>query len=290
VASAVPAVVFTPLRREIVRALANLNDQYCAFLFLEFQFFEQLKGLGPTVAGLYTSQVFHRNPFGPRIHVPVDMLQPFLERNRGVSFGAYLSTSYEVASTFVDKALALLQETNPTSLKLPKRQTDGPEQYYWRALQSSGYSLPEKELSDTLAFIRYRRNAIVHLSATPKLAYQEFVKLSGPGLNNFWKKAKVQVEFANPSVGSPSEQDTLDLLKLLRIVTQRLDAHLATLIDVPGLINLEAKRILGNKATRFNLLVRERRVRKLRFLLRREYGLAAPESTLTKAVRLAGTI
>jgi hypothetical protein len=290
VAGGVPMAVRTLLGREIIRALANLNDQFCTFLFLEFQFFEEFKRLGASEARLYTDQVFEKNPFSSQIHVRIDKLHPHLEANRGVSFGAYLAASYEFASTFSDRAIGLLRQTNLALLPLSKGNFEAPEAYYRRTLSANGYSLPAKELSDTLAFIRYRRNGIVHLSVTPKSKYENFTRQLGPALNLYWRNSHVKLDFAKPQVGPPSEQYTFDLLKLLRIVTQQLDRHLATLLDVQSLVNFEAKRMFGEDKTRFNLLFRNKQMLKLANLLKREYGIEPSDTALSKAIRLAATV
>lgn len=271
-----------------MRALANLNDQYSFFLFLEYQFKEHLQGLDQTTLEQYTSEVFHRNPFGSMIHVRIGKLESFLQANRGVSFGAYLSTSYEIASSFTERSFELLRETNLATVRFPPTRREGPEHYYRRVLIASGYPPPRQEITDTMSFIRLRRNSIVHLGTVPSPAYQTFTVGSGPSLNTYWKKSKVQIDFTNPVVGPPSEKDTLDLIKFLRISTQHFDAHLASIVDVPCLINSVAERVFGDERVRMNLLIREKRAHKLRSLLTRDFGFSGSMGVLEAAVKTVG--
>jgi hypothetical protein len=271
-----------------VRALANLNDQYSFFLFLEYQFNEQLQSLSSSKLSQYTSQAYNRNPFGPRIHVRIGKLPSFLQANRGASFGAYLSTSYEVAAGFTERARKFLQTTNASTLVIPEKGREGPERYYRRVLTASGYPLPPEGLSDTMTFIRHRRNAIVHLSATPNPTYQGFARSVGPSLNAYWKNSKVKVDFAMPTVGPPSESDSLDLIKLLRVVTQKLDAHLASIVDVSELINSVANELFGTEKVRMNLLVREKRIPKLRAKLISDFGFSGSSPAIETAASTVG--
>lgn len=283
-----PTIRRTRTAREVVRALANLNDQFSFFLFLEHQFDEQLRDLGHLTLSQYTSQAFHRNPFSARIHVRVGSLRPFLQANRGVSFGAYLSTSYEVAAGFTDRACQLLRSANGPAFILPiKRGRETPEHYYRRVLTANGYSLPAKALSDTMALVRHRRNAIVHLSAMPNLKYQAVARTNGPSVNAYWKNSKIQIDFTRPTVGPPSEPDSLDLIKLLRVVTQKLDTHIASIIDVSGLISAVAHELFGEERVRMNKLVRDMRVPKLRAKLISEFGFSGSTSMIAAA---AGTV
>jgi hypothetical protein len=288
VTAAGASIKFTRLGQKMVRALAALNDQYSFFLFLEYQFREQLQNLGKYRTEQYTSEAFPDNPFGPRIHVRVDRLGAFLDANRGVSFGAYLSTSYEVAASFPERTFELLKKTNASTVRFPPKRPEGPEQYYRRVIAASGYALPQQEILDTLSFIRYRRNAIVHLSSVPNAAYLKFVRSSGPILASYWKRSKVQINFSTATIGPPSERDTLDLLKLLRICSQNLDAHLASIIHIPGLISLEAYELFGTEHVRMNLFVREKRENKLLALLKLDFGFTGAASMLGKTVASIG--
>jgi hypothetical protein len=211
-----------------------------------------------------------------------------VQANRGVSFGAYLSISYEVASSFFDKAFDLLTETNIATLRIPRKGQEGPEMHYRRALIASGYPLPEKQIIDTLTYIRFRRNAIVHFGAAPKAAYQNFAAATGPSLNRYWKNSKVQINFTNPTIGAPSENDTLDQIKLLRIVTQKFDAHLASIVDIAGLISTISNRLFGTEKVRMNLNIRDIRARKLRASLKREFGFSGLNEALEAAVKNVG--
>jgi len=275
--------------REVIRALADLNDQYSFFLFLEHQFIEQLDTLDQSTKSQYTSQAFSRNPFGKWIHVRIGQLPTFLYSNRGISFGAYLSISYEVATGFTDKAYELLKMTNSSSIVFPKKDGgQGPEQYYRRVLTASGYSQPPKEYIDTMTFIRLRRNAIIHLSAFPKPGYESFARSIGPSLNTFWKNSKVRVDFTMPTIGPPSERDSLDMIKLLRVVTQKLDAHLASIVDVSGLTNSVAKELFGHENVKMNLLVRKERTSKLLGRLVRDFGFSGSTAAIETAVNSVG--
>jgi hypothetical protein len=283
-----PTIGYTRTGKEVVRALANLNDQYSFFLFLEHQFSEQLQALNPSTAYEYTSQVFSRNPFSSRIHVRIGKLPNFLQANRGVSFGAYLSTSYEVASGFTEKAYELLRATNSSSVRFPSKRPEGPEQYYTRVLTASGYPLPPQELIDTMTFIRLRRNSIVHLSSVPSPTFHSFVTATGQRLDTYWKNSRVQVDFSRPAVGAPTELDSLDLIKLLRVVTQKLDAHLATIVDISGIVHLLAREMFENEKIRMNLYVRQERAAKLRHRLTRDFGFAGSSPMIEAAVKTIG--
>lgn len=167
------------------------------------------------------------------------------------------------------------------------RSKDGPEQFYQRTLAASGYLGPAAEVIQTLTYFRYRRNAAVHLSTTPPPLYASLARKSGQGLNTFWARAKLQIDFRHASTGLMSEHDALDALKLLRIIIQRLDEHLSGVLEGRGAARLVARRLFGDKKVRLNLQVIEERARKLRAVLFRDYGVTVSQPDLTVAIRAA---
>jgi hypothetical protein len=275
----------TALGRRIEEALTSLNDQYCFFLFLESEFLNQIKTSDQVPLTKFTTELFPSNPYASRIHVLLQSLPAFQQAHRGATFAAYFSSSYEVASAFVDEALGTLRTANTSSLTPAARLRDGPEQYYLRTLVASGYALPAPEIIKTLSFFRYRRNALVHLSTSPTTPYVTLAQQSGVALSTFWTRAKVQIDFTNPSTGPLSERDTLDALKLLRIIVQRLDAHLISILDGRGVARAEALRLFGGQKVRMNREVAATRVQKLARVVVRDYGLTVGEGDLEVAVR-----
>jgi hypothetical protein len=214
VTSAVRDKTKTWIGRRIEGALTSLNDQFSFLLFLEHEFVEQVQSFGPAVANHFTTDVFSRNPNAARIHVRLRELRTFIEANRGVSFGAYFTASYEVTAPFFDEALDVLRRANGPSLRLPRRHREGPEQFYERALSDWGYSLPVGDLLKTMSWIRYRRNGLVHLDYSLGTPYAALAAQSGKALNSFWRKTGVQLDFSLPTTGFLAERDTLDLIKI----------------------------------------------------------------------------
>jgi hypothetical protein len=277
----------TALGRGIEEALTSLNDQYCFFLFLECEFIGQIKSSAEAALTEFTTDLFTNNPYASRIHVRLGSLPAFQQAHRSATFAAYFSSSYEVSSAFVDEALGALRAANTSSLTVPPRLRDGPEQYYWRTLIASGYALPAPEIIETLTFFRHKRNALVHLSTNPPIAFVMHTQRSGTNLNGFWTRAKVQIDFTDPSTGPLSERDALDALKLLRIIVQRLDAHLISILDGRGVASVEAVRMFGSQKVRMNREVAAARVKILGRVLVRDYGLTVGGGDLDVAVRAA---
>jgi hypothetical protein len=279
----------TWLGRQIVGALTALNDQYRFSLFMEYEFIQQLQTLDATLANRFTTDVFKSNKHAARIRVRLGDLETFRNAHRSVGFGAYFATSYEIASSFTDNALEVLRTSSRVPLALPIRSRLGPEEFYWRSLNGWGYSVPAIELIKTLRFMRYRRNALVHLGSTPTPAYANLATSAGSALNGFWRGALVHIDFAIPATGPLTETETVDLLKLMRIVIQRLDTHFVSVIDRLGLIRTHAIQLFGHERVRMNRYIATKRAKKLQQDMVLKYGLSPPESDLRAAVQAVGT-
>lgn len=269
----------TRVGRNIEAALTALNDQYTFFLFLEAQFLAQLSNLALTAGEKFTTEVFAGNRYASKIHVRLRALKAFGEAHRSAA-------SYEIASSFTSDALEALQKSSLRPLNRPPHRTEGPEQYYMRALASWRLHLPASELIETLSFMRHRRNSLIHLGKTPSLSFSSLAAQSGPHLNTFWAKAKVQIDFKIAETKPLEERETLDLLKLLRIIIQRLDTHFSSIVDVRGLVQSEATRLFETQTGRINM---ERRMATLRERIRSDYGLSPGERDLRAAAQSVGT-
>src|SRR5260370_18286029 len=108
---------------------------------------------------------------------------------------------------------------------------DGPEETYRIVIYYRGLAMPAMELIDTLKFMRYRRNSLIHLSKVSSPSYQNLASQSGSVLNAFWTRGKVEIDFRIPTTTPLTDREALDLLKLLRIVILQLDTHLASILS-----------------------------------------------------------
>jgi hypothetical protein len=221
----------SPIRKVFVDNLVSLNDQLCFFLFAERELERQLEDFSPAVGKLYTSDVFARNEFAPKIHVTIEKLPDFQNRNRTFTFGTYFSTSYEVASEYYDSALALIEACYPNKLqrvakginKKGQKATLSIENAYYETLKASGCVLPDLEVIHTLSYIRFRRNTFIHIGDELSEFFQDLITSRGVDLNKYWGSALRRIDFTSTAVFRFEKDETIELLKLLRIIIERLD-------------------------------------------------------------------
>ena len=107
----------TILLKKYVDRLASLNDQFCFFQFSKIELTNSLNNFGSKADSLFTPDVFAQNEMAPRINVTLGELPRFQELNQTFTFGAYISTSYEVTSYYLRDSLKLLESINNSTFQ-----------------------------------------------------------------------------------------------------------------------------------------------------------------------------
>lgn len=276
----------TPVRQQVISRLTALNDQLCFFLLLEEELTRRLADFGPGVQSSYTSDVFAQSSYAPKLHVTLGKLPEFQANNRSFTFGAYFSTSYEVASDFFDLATQLLSRANGVSPSKP--QNDGPEDAYIRTLAGASLPSPSLNLIRTLSYCRHRRNAFIHTGTTVRPAYAALVSTHGANLNQFWGTTCEPVDFTNGTAAPLQEHETITLIKLLRVSIEALDAHLASVLNKSSVLRMLAEAQFANRPTRVNNDVVKDRSKTLAAVLKSDYGAEAAEDEIETLVRQIG--
>lgn len=276
----------TVLLKKYVDSLAALNDQLCFFQFNRNELNKKLSDFGEKTGELFTPDVFANNSFAPRINVRIKELPNFQKLNEKFTFGSYLSTSYEVVSYFIKDSLQLLSEINTSTFQVTDdRQL---EKKFFLTLGSSGCTQPDIELITTLKYIRLRRNHFTHLAESISDQLKTLVNSLGSQLNSYWSNAISELDFSNQNVLTFSESETIDLLKILRIVTETLDNHLALNLNTIGTIEFLAKREYEPKPQRINEDIVKQRISKIKALGKRDFGASFSDQDIDPIVRIIG--
>jgi hypothetical protein len=265
--------------------LAALNDQLCFFQFNRNELNKRLLEFGPNVGNLFTPDVFAQNSMAPRINVKISDLPTFQNLNQTFTFGAYLSTSYEVVSYYIKDSLKLLNLINPTTFQLTyNKQLE--EKYQLTLISSSCTTVPI-EIIQTLKYIRLRRNHFTHLGSEVSNSFKNLIINSGNNLNIFWSGAITKLDFTSLDVLTFREEETIDLLKILRIVVQTLDENLATNFSPDGIATFLSNQEFA-KPQRINIDIVRQRINKIQAVGKIAFGINLSETTIEPIVKTIG--
>lgn len=276
----------TPLLRKYIDTLASLNDQLCFFQFNRNELIKRLKQFGSEEGDLFTPDLFQDNIMAPRINVKIKDLPSFQELNQKFTFGAYISTSYEVTSYYLKDSLDILRLFNPSSFV--STNDNQLEEKYILTLTSSGCSVPSREIIDTIKYIRLRRNLFTHLSESISPQLNNLIISQGANLNSYWTSALTDLDFQNTDVLNFEEGESIDLIKLLRIIVETLDLNLAQNLSTIGMITYLAKEQFELKPQRINADIVEQRIRKIKKIGKAVFGVNLMDNDIEPIVKTIG--
>lgn len=276
----------TFLIKKYIDRLASLNDQLCFFQFNRNELNKRLNDFGSKAGELYTPDLFAENAMAPRINVTIKELSRFQKLNEKFTFGAYISTSYEVASYYLQDSLEVLKRFNPNSYVVTN--DNQLEEKYFLTLNSSSCTLPSRELIDTIKYIRLRRNLFTHIADSISAPMKNLIQTQGANLNSYWSHTLNSLDFESTNVLDFGEEETIDILKLLRIIVETLDANLASNLSKEGIITFLAQEQFASKPQKLNTVVVKERTRKIKVLGQATFGVNLIDSDIEPIVSVIG--
>ncbi|GEC72860.1 hypothetical protein FFL01_23990 [Flavobacterium flevense] len=251
----------TILKNKYIKRLASLNDQFCFFQFNRKELDKRLLEFGPNAGDLFTTDLFASNDMAPRIRVKISKLPSFQNLNQTFTFGAYFSTSYEVVSYYLIDSLELLKSINSSTF-IATNDTQLEEKYNL-TLESSSIPIIDISLINTLKYLRLRRNHFTHLYEEIGNPLKSLICDFGSDLNRYWEGSLSQLDFESYNVLKFDEQETIDMLKLLKIIIEKLDSNLAPHLNHEGIAEYLVKKEYSDSEQRKNLDLVNKRTQKI---------------------------
>ena len=276
----------TILVKKYLERLSNLNDQLCYFQFTRNELNNRINDFGENAKELYLPDIFAQNYMASRLNIKLGKLPEFQSQNQTFTFGAYISTSYEITSYYLKDSLKLLQEFNPSTYQ-PSNNGQLEEKYI-SILINSGYLVVQREIINTLKYIRLRRNHFTHLSTDLKPIFSDLIKEKGDTLNIYWSNAINSLDFSSTDVSIFNEEETIEMIKLLRIIIERLDNNLSKNLSHEGIITYLSKLEYENNPQRINGDVIKQRIKKILILAKKEFGIILEENEIELIVKSIG--
>lgn len=277
----------TILQNNYKEKLANLNDQFCFYLFNREELKQKLDNFSESANPLFTTDLFKNNLYSKKIHVTFEKLPEFQEKNETLNFGAYFSFSYEFVSSYIDDVIVLLEKTNGVSLS-DSQQRNVPEKRLKIALNQISATLPNQELFSTLEYCRLRRNYFTHILDSLNNKFQDLVNNRGSNLNTFWSSARSELDFTQHNVAEFTENETIELIKILRITLIEVDEFIGSILNKTGVAEFITTEIYATNPTRINADVIEKRKKKVLAFAKREFKLTLTDSEMDNAVKTIG--
>lgn len=277
----------TPLQNLYLDRLAALNDQLCFYLFNRDELNQKLENFSVKVDSLYTTDLFLKNRYAPKIHVNLKKLPEFQRKHETLNFGAYFSFSYEFFTGYIAAASSLIQEINSSSLTANEQKNDI-ETKFKTLIGKAGIGTPADAYFDTLTYCRLRRNFFTHISNTISTKFLELINDQGPILNLFWTSSISELDFSNNRINEFKEIETIDLIKILRISLEEIDNFIGSTLKKEGIAAHLANKLYSSNPSRINSDVIVKRKAKIAALGKRDFGIVLSDSEMDLAARTIG--
>jgi len=249
----------TSLLNPVQTRLAGLNDQLCYFLFATEEIDHRLSDFSSALNDCYTSDLFAKNSNAKRINVTLQKLPDFKNNNEKLTFGSYFSTSYEVVVGYIFNLLDLLSDISPNTFVKSISTRNSPEQNLVNSLFSSQFQPIPNELIDTLTYMRLRRNHLTHLNTDIRPNFVNLIQQQGATLNTYWGTSIQELDFSSRDIYNFTVNETIELLKVLRLTLEKIDTCVAASINTNDIIKFILKNFFPNNPN--NKQVRARKVR-----------------------------
>ena len=122
-------------------------------------------------------------------------------------------------------------------------------------------------------------------------SFADLIHNRGPALNSYWGNrtpSQDRVDFASEQIDKFPPHETIQLLGLLRIILEELDACLASSLENQGVILRLANQKFGKEKTRMNSDVAESRAKTIKGMASREFGLSCTIDDILPIARTVG--
>lgn len=277
----------TPIQKPYIDKLSNLNDQLCFYQFNREELKQKLSNFSKTANPLFTTDLFKNNQYAKKIHVTFEKLPEFLAQNETLNFGAYFSFSYEFLSSYIDDIIVLIARINGVSLTVNEQKKE-PEKRLKKTIEKCSLGTPNQELFDTIAYFRLRRNYFTHILDTLNSKFLDIVNVKGDGLNKYWSSARTELDFTQHKVDEFKENETIELLKIIKIVLKEVDEFIGGILNNEGIAEYITSEIYRSKPTRINTEIIAKRKRKVSAVAKQQFEIILTDAEMDNAVKTIG--
>ena len=104
----------------------------------------------------------------------------------------------------------------------------------------------------------------------------------------YWTNALTDLDFQNTDVLNFEEGESIDLIKLLRIIVETLDFNLAQNLPTTGMVTYLAKEQFELKPQRINTEIIKQRIRKIKKLGKAVFDVNLVDTDIEPIVKIIG--
>lgn len=276
----------TPIRNRYVKRLADVNDQFCYYLFIREEFKKKLSGTIRIDSEAYTTEAFPDNQYAAGIKIMINKLPAFEDENKTLNFGTYFSFSYELLAGYIEDLMELIAEISSVSLTAKEKKKDL-EQQLELIIQKCGHGVPDASLFNTIKYCRLRRNYFIHDLDTLNTKFLDALNNKGPITKAYWGSVASKIDFTSHDVGNFDIDETIELFKVIKILVERIDLFVGGILENQSIARFLSKRIFS-QPVKINQIVIEGRMAKLKTQAKMDFGVVLTKIDMEHSVTTIG--
>ena len=189
--------------------------------------------------------------------------------------------------SYIDDVIVLLGKINMTNLT-SREQKEVPEKRLKSIISKSNSGLLNEEIFDTITYFRLRRNYFTHLLDRLDDNLLGLISSKGISLNEYWTSALTTLDFTHNNVEDFDESETIDLLKIIRILLIEIDEKIGGILNRAGIAEYITNELYQASTTRKNQDLINERKRQVLHMAKRDFDITLSDNDMDNAVRTIG--
>jgi hypothetical protein len=215
----------TQLLRDTERKISSINRQVTHAFFIGEQFLIDNSAILAEAPDGLTSVRYSANTYKNKFNYRLNQINDVYKEYRVF----LLTSSFVFSNTLLLESLFLcLNSTMPANFN-------------------------QKEI-DTLDYIRWRRNCLVHAEGTLRKSLISLIKNKGKNLNTFWREILDvnSIDFSSTSVEKFHESEFIDITRILRYLTAEIDSKVLNLLSHNDIVSFALSEFINLFADKIN--------------------------------------
>jgi hypothetical protein len=224
--------------RDFDKRLSAINKNFAHSLFLSEQFVIDNSELISSNPEALSGKVYTNNPYSKSFNYRLKDIPEAINDYRDSAFTSFYLTIYSTFDLYVENLFTLVSAILPKSWRRPD---NTPTLYaiflYLGSIITN--HIDQNEL-ETLDYIRWRRNSLVHADGKPSPSLSGVIKNKGRKLNLYWQNAGIKltaVDFASKRIDQFHSREIVDIIQLLRAVAKKIDQEALTLLKKANILD-----------------------------------------------------
>jgi hypothetical protein len=199
----------------------------------------------------FTSTIYTANKYNRKFNYRLKRIREIYGEYQSFLLVSSYVFAYSVFDLYQEDVFNLVGEIRGAKCK--ELQDTSLLESLFTCLGSTSLKHFDKNEIDTMNYIRWRRNCLIHAEGKPSASLVSLIKNEGPKINKFWQGQGVDLQsldFSSKSVESFSESELIAILVIMRNLAAKIDQQVLGLLKLDDVVSFavsEFKKLFADK-------------------------------------------